>query len=56
MIKGFAYIAWQIENNSMVEVVATTPRYIAQEADHLLASSEGVAPRCQNSRRQNSIC
>lgn len=36
MIKGFAYIAWQIENNNFVEAVADSPRYISQEADRLL--------------------
>lgn len=32
MIKGFAYIAWQIENQPFAEMEAATPRYIAQEA------------------------
>jgi hypothetical protein len=32
MIKGFAYIAWQIENHPFAEATAKSPRYIAQEA------------------------
>ena len=39
MIKGFAYIAWQIENNPWVTAHAKSPRYIAQETDRLLGKS-----------------
>lgn len=38
MIKGFAYLAWQIENNEFIEAEAQSPRYIAQEADNTLRS------------------
>lgn len=35
MIKGWAYIAWKIENNGFVDVVNTSPGYIAQEVQRL---------------------
>lgn len=35
MIKGYAYIAWQIENQPFAEAEAKSPRYVAQEADRL---------------------
>jgi hypothetical protein len=36
MIKGWAYLAWQIENDAAVMAHATGPRYIAQEVEKLL--------------------
>lgn len=44
MIKGFAYIAWQIENHPMAEARAVTDRYIAQEATRLLSPSSILHP------------
>jgi hypothetical protein len=42
MIKGFAYIAWLIENHPFAEAEAKSPRYIAQEADRLAASNSAL--------------
>lgn len=44
MIKGFAYIAWQIENNQWVTAHAASPRYIAQEAARLAQSTLNSQP------------
>lgn len=45
MIKGFAYIAWQIENQPFAEAHAATPRYLAQEVEHLLRGAQGEGGR-----------
>jgi hypothetical protein len=47
MIKGFAYIAWLIENHPFADAQAKSPRYIAQEADRLAALNP--QPSTQNS-------
>jgi hypothetical protein len=48
MIKGFAYIAWLVENHPFAEAQAQSPRYIAQEADRLAAQSTIHSPLSTN--------
>ncbi len=48
MIKGFAYIAWKIENQPFADVESKSPRYIAQEAARL--ASLNPQPSTLNSR------
>ena len=40
MTKGFAYITWQIENQPFAAAHAVTPRYIAQETQRLLLTTD----------------
>ena len=47
MIKGFAYIAWLIENHPFAEATTKSPRYIAQEAARLQALTQDSKPKTQ---------
>lgn len=43
MIKGYAYIAWLIENQPFAEAAAKSPRYVAQEAARLSTLNSQLA-------------